>query len=64
MWDLPGPGVGPVSPESVGGFFTTKEAGKHVLIDFLHVIIFTQQKKSRQVKVIYKVIIANSQQNY
>ena len=28
MWDLPGPGVKPVSPESVGGFLTTASPGK------------------------------------
>ena len=28
MWDLPGPGIKPVSPELAGGFFTTEPPGK------------------------------------
>ena len=28
MWDLPGPGIKPVSPELAGGFFTAKPSGK------------------------------------
>ena len=28
MWDLPGPGIEPVSPVLVGGFFTTEPPGK------------------------------------
>ena len=28
MWDLPGPGLEPVSPASAGGFLTTAPAGK------------------------------------
>ena len=28
MWDLPGPGIKPMSPASAGGFFTTKPPGK------------------------------------
>ena len=28
MWDLPGPGVKPVSPALAGGFFTTEPPGK------------------------------------
>ena len=28
MWDLPGPGVKPVSPALAGGFFTTEAPGK------------------------------------
>ena len=28
MWDLPGPGIEPVSPALVGGFLTTAPAGK------------------------------------
>ena len=35
MWDLPGPGLEPVSPALAGGFLTTVPPGKpeiHVLI--------------------------------
>ena len=28
MWDLPGPGIKPVSSEPAGGFFTTEPPGK------------------------------------
>ena len=28
MWDLPGPGIEPVSPALAGGFFTTEPLGK------------------------------------
>ena len=28
MWDLPGPGVEPESPELAGGFFTPETSGK------------------------------------
>ena len=27
MWDLPGPGIKPVSPALAGGFFTTEPPG-------------------------------------
>ena len=30
MWDLPGPGIEPVSPASAGGFFTTEPPGKPI----------------------------------
>ena len=29
MWDLPGPGLEPVSPELAGGFLTTVPPGEH-----------------------------------
>ena len=32
MWDLPGPGIEPVSPALEGGFLTTAPAGKSLLI--------------------------------
>ena len=28
MWDLPGPGIRPVSPALAGGFFTIESPGK------------------------------------
>ena len=34
MWDLPGPGLEPVSPASAGGFLTTLPPGKPLTIDF------------------------------
>ena len=31
MWDLPGPGIEPVSPALAGGFLTTVPPGKPLL---------------------------------
>ena len=35
MWDLPRPGLEPVSPALAGGFSTTAPPGKPLIIDFL-----------------------------
>ena len=35
MWDLPGPGIEPVSPALAGGFITTAQPGKPLLLYFL-----------------------------
>ena len=35
MWDLPGPGLKPVSPELAGGFLTTVPPGKSQQVLFL-----------------------------
>ena len=34
MWDLPGPGLEPVSPALAGGFLTTVPPGKPTVGDF------------------------------
>ena len=34
MWDLPRPGLEPVSPTLAGGFLTTVPPGKPVQVDF------------------------------
>ena len=34
MWDLPGPGVEPMSPALVGEFFTTEPPGKPLIVAF------------------------------
>ena len=34
MWDLPGPGLEPVSPALAGGFLTTAPPGKSVILSF------------------------------
>jgi len=36
MWDLPRPGIEPVSPELAGGFLTTGSPGKFLGKPFLH----------------------------
>ena len=35
MWDLPGPGLQPMSPALAGGFFTTVPPGKPTLATFI-----------------------------
>ena len=37
MWDLPGPGLEPVSPALAGGFLTTAPPGKPHVTDFNNV---------------------------
>ena len=34
MWDLPGPGIEPLSPELAGGFLTTRPPGKPSALQF------------------------------
>jgi len=34
MWNLPGPGIEPVSPGLAGGFFTTKLPGRALKLAF------------------------------
>ena len=34
MWDLPGPGLQPVSPALAGGFLTTAPPGKPIFLVF------------------------------
>ena len=34
MWNLPGPGIEPVSPALAGGFLTTAPPGKSYIIVF------------------------------
>ena len=34
MWDLPGPGLEPVSPALAGGFLTTAPPGKPAFVPF------------------------------
>ena len=38
MWDLPGPGLEPMSPTLAGGFLTTAPPGKplHIVLALLH----------------------------
>ena len=40
MWDLPGPGLEPVSPALSGGFLTTAPPGKSskIVLDLLYVL--------------------------
>ena len=33
MWDLPGPGIKPMSPALAGGFFTTEPPGIGLIND-------------------------------
>ena len=36
MWDLPGPGLEPMSPALAGGFLTTAPPGKPLPMSFAH----------------------------
>ena len=47
MWDLPGPGIEPVSPALAGGFLTTAPPGKSSGI--LYIITPLILKKSNEV---------------
>ena len=40
MWDLPGPGLEPVSPELAGGFLTTVSPGKSEKLKFFSFQMF------------------------
>jgi len=40
MWDLPGPGIEPMSPTLAGGFFNTESLGKLALLLFGHRVVF------------------------
>ena len=44
MWDLPGPGIEPMSPTLTGGFFTTEPPGKSpfVFLNFYWSIVVLQ----------------------
>ena len=40
MWDLPGPGLEPVSPALAGGFLTTEPPGKPNFSLFIYLFIY------------------------
>ena len=44
MWDLPGPGLEPVSPALAGGFSTTAPPGKPYTFIFYFELILDLQK--------------------
>ena len=48
MWDLPGPGIEPVSPALAGGFLTTAPAGKFSF--FLYLQLFEPDEISSTMK--------------
>ena len=37
MWDLPGPGIKPVSPALAGGFFTTEPPGMTLILSVAYI---------------------------
>ena len=47
MWDLPGPGLEPVSPALAGGFLTTAPPGK----PYIHVLCFLHLKEKSRLRV-------------
>ena len=56
MWDLPRPGLEPVSPASAGRFSTTVPPGKPPL-NLLSVLVYVLQLAVVNTKVKYKVNI-------
>ena len=50
MWDLPEPGVEPVSPAMGGGFFTTESPGKPGAL----ILIFAKSKTLMKMVMFYK----------
>ena len=44
MWDLPGPGIEPVSPSLASGFLTTAPPGKSLNQLYLNNIIFLKKQ--------------------
>ena len=44
MWDLPGPGLEPVSPELAGGFLTTAPPGKPARSFLTHLLMKIKTK--------------------
>ena len=44
MWDLPGPGLEPVSPALAGGFLTTEPPGKSHVFVLIDIQVFTPHK--------------------
>ena len=52
MWDLPGPGLKPVSPALAGGFLITVPPGKSHIFCFYFLGTFLQHIKVRWVKLL------------
>ena len=52
MWDLPGPGLGPVSPALAGGFLTTVPPGKSPALLYIYVCvciyIYIERERERE----------------
>ena len=55
MWDLPGPGIKPVSPALAGGFLTTVPPGKSKEI-FVICILFPLQFGSKTITSVHSFI--------
>ena len=47
MWDLPGPGLEPVSPALAGGFLTTAPPGKLPVKGFYMLLILYRSEERR-----------------
>ena len=59
MWDLPGPGIKPVSPALAGGFSTTVPPGKSLfllfLMNFYTDLPLSPPKEDQQNSIIYSL---------
>ena len=47
MWDLPGPGLEPMSPALAGGFLTTEPPGKFPAEIFYLIVLESRSSRSR-----------------
>ena len=65
MWDLPGPGLGPVSPALAGGFLTTASPGKSLRALFKKKIVQNSKfKTTDKNKYIFRKRKEITQKNY
>ena len=57
MWDLPGPGLKPVSPELAGGFLTTalpRKPDNHFYLNFLKILLHFNRGEIQDKAVVQK----------
>ena len=54
MWDLPGPGIEPVSPALAGGFLTTAPPGKSLGVNEVFVALHETQKNSFEIYMYFR----------
>ena len=61
MWDLPGPGLKPMSPALAGGFLTTAPPGKPKTLGFLYT---TNELSKREIKKTIPLTIESRKRKY
>ena len=50
MWDLPGPGLEPVSPALAGGFLTTERATREAPGKVLQGLLLIRKKSNKEIR--------------